>query len=328
MKSRSSVGTPLGQRRHWVAKRARPSSPFPSYDTPRRTRPRRLQTASFQSRCEALGAFFEPQLAALDVVFTHNVATMPFDLPLTAVLWQAADDVAATRFITWVHDLAVANSDYTIPEAGALPWDLLRRAHPHMEYVAVSELRRGQFIELADASRVRCAVVPNGVDLAGQLGLSPQVAALVNRRGLFEKDLVLLHPTRLLRRKNVETSLRVTAALRNRGWDAVLLVTGAEDSHNPDSTEEYAEASASASRQQLNPRSRRLVPGRRTRHRPGNSKQPLSRGGCALPPEPRRRLRPSHVRSGPAADSSLLHRSRTDKSPSGRDSFSSSGASQ
>ena len=145
-------------------------------------------------------------------------------------------------------------------------------------------------------------------------------------RGLFEKDLVLLHPTRLLRRKNVETSLRVTAALRNQGCDAVLLVTGAEDSHNPDS-HDYAEA-LRALRAELKLEADALFLADELDIGPEHSEQPLSRGGCALPPEPRGRLRPSHAGSGPAADSSLLHRSRADESPSGRNSFSSSGASQ
>ena len=43
---------------------------------------------------------------------------------------------------------------------------------------------------------------------------------------------MLLHPTRLLRRKNVEFGMAVIAALRTAGCHATLLVTGAEDSHH------------------------------------------------------------------------------------------------
>jgi glycosyltransferase involved in cell wall biosynthesis len=58
---------------------------------------------------------------------------------------------------------------------------------------------------------------------------------------LLSRDIVLIHPTRLLRRKNVEFGLEVVAELRRRGRDAVTLITGAADPHNERSVE-YATA--------------------------------------------------------------------------------------
>jgi glycosyltransferase involved in cell wall biosynthesis len=49
--------------------------------------------------------------------------------------------------------------------------------------------------------------------------------------------LVLLHPTRLLQRKNVEFGMAVLAELRGHARNAVLLITAAADPHNAISTE-------------------------------------------------------------------------------------------
>ena len=191
--------------------------------------------SDFESRREALREVLGPALSGHDIVFAHNVCTMPFDLALTAAIWDLADTLPQTRFVGWIHDLAAVNPDYQIPNDP--PWDLLRRAHPRMEYVAVSELRRRQFLELSGASPDDCTVVPNGIDPVQELCLTAGVKEIVRYFNLFERDLVLFHPARLLRRKNVEASLHITAALRAQGCDAALLLTGAADPHNPASTE-------------------------------------------------------------------------------------------
>ena len=69
------------------------------------------------------------------------------------------------------------------------------------------------------------------------LGLTPRIAALP----LGDRDLVLVHPTRLVRRKNIELGLRVLAALRSEGCDATYIITGAPDPHQADGVAYHAE---------------------------------------------------------------------------------------
>lgn len=172
-----------------------------------------------------------------DVVIAHNVLTMPFDMPFTRAIWDLAAKHPNIRWIAWVHDVAAANPDYDYPWHQA-PWDLLTSACPQFSYVAVSTQRARQMEAVA---RVTVRVVPNGVQPAEVLGLTPPVADFAAQHRLLERDTVLVHPTRLLRRKNVEFGLEVIAELRRRGRDAVTLITGAADPHNERSAE-YAKA--------------------------------------------------------------------------------------
>lgn len=171
-------------------------------------------------------------LAGIELVFVHNILSMPFDPALTRALWEAPALLPDTRFIAWIHDLAACNSDYQI-ESGTL----LAQANPHYRYIAVSELRRRQFEAMTGAP---CRVIPNGINPGRFLGLSESVTELATNYRLLDRRIVLLQPTRLLRRKNVEFSLRVAASLKASGHDCCLLITGPPDAHNAASAR-YAE---------------------------------------------------------------------------------------
>lgn len=176
-----------------------------------------------------------PLFADKDIVFLHNVLTMHFHLALTVALWELAQRHAGPRFVAWIHDLAAANPDYPFPQIGREPWSLLTRQHPRMEYVAVSAHRKKQFGELTGAASESCRVVPNGIDPIKELGLiSVDVMNLAAQRGLLEKDVVLLHPARIVKRKNIELGMRVAMELKTLGKSCCCMVTGAPDRHNPD----------------------------------------------------------------------------------------------
>jgi len=157
---------------------------------------------------------------------------MPFHPALTAALWELADEMPPGRFVAWVHDLAALNPDYQIPAQGPY-WPLLRRRHAAMRVVAISPWRAQQFASLTGTPAD--AVIPNGIDPVGFLNLPPGLEAFVRTRRLVERERLLLQPTRILRRKNIELGLHLLAALRDAGAPATLLITGAPDEHNADS---------------------------------------------------------------------------------------------
>ena len=166
-----------------------------------------------------------PILARQEVVFLHNVMTMHFRLALTAALWRLSEELPPVRFVCWIHDLAACNPDYAPLPLDRAPWDLLAKANPRCTYVAVSDLRRRQFLALTGHPAIRCRTIPNGVDPIRILDLAPRVAALAQRYDLPGREIVLVHPARLLRRKNVELTLRVTAALKAAGHSCACLLT-------------------------------------------------------------------------------------------------------
>jgi glycosyltransferase involved in cell wall biosynthesis len=162
------------------------------------------------------------RFASYDAVLIHNVMTMPFDLEWTRELQALAAEHPEIRWINWVHDVAAVNPAYA-----HLNW---QEPVPPMLHVAVSEVRRADYARASGLPLESIHVIPNGIDLASVLGLTQRIAALP----LGERDLVLVHPTRLVRRKNIELGLRVLASLRSDGCDATYIITGAPDPHQAD----------------------------------------------------------------------------------------------
>jgi glycosyltransferase involved in cell wall biosynthesis len=157
-----------------------------------------------------------------DAFIVHNVFTMPFNLEWTRELTALAAGKPELRWINWVHDVAAVNPHYA-----HIHW---QEAVPSALHVAVSEVRRQDYSKATGLPMESIHVIPNGLDFAAVLGLTPRIAEL----RLWEHDLVLAHPTRLIRRKNLELGIRTTAKLKQSGCDVVYAITGAPDPHQTD----------------------------------------------------------------------------------------------
>lgn len=184
-----------------------------------------------------------------DIVLVHNVFTMPFDLEWTRMLWETAAAHPEMHWVNWVHDVAAANLAYAGLDWSADDMGLLTRCPPNCRHVAVSEVRRDAYCRVTGLAKAGCLVIPNGVDPAAILGLTERLRATADAWELWRRDWVLFHPTRLLRRKNLEMGVRVLARLVGRGSDAVYLVSGAPDPHQADGAR-YAEKICALAREE------------------------------------------------------------------------------
>ncbi|HEY1083035.1 MAG TPA: glycosyltransferase family 4 protein [Prosthecobacter sp.] len=179
-----------------------------------------------------------PRVTEYDAVIVHNVFTMPFDLGWTADLRELASRTAGkVLWINWVHDVASVNPFYA-----HLPWEeeaykRLSQPVPGALTVAVSRQRQGDYARASGMRAEDIHVIHNGLDMPALLGLSPRVAQLE----LWENDLVLVHPTRLLRRKNIELGIRVAACLKEAKCKVLYAITGAPDPHQTDGQRYYQE---------------------------------------------------------------------------------------
>jgi glycosyltransferase involved in cell wall biosynthesis len=181
-----------------------------------------------------------PILAGLDVCVVHNALTLHFNLPLTAALHALASEARLCPLVAWCHDLSWTNPLYSAVVHPDDPWMLLKRAAPRTAYTVVSEDRRHDLSRLFGVPPERLAVVPAGIDPAGQLGLGPATARLLADYNLERADPFLLLPVRITRRKNIELAIRIVGQLRGLGLQPRLLVTGPRGPHDS-ASQQYVE---------------------------------------------------------------------------------------
>jgi glycosyltransferase involved in cell wall biosynthesis len=171
-------------------------------------------------------------LASLDILIVHNIFTKHFNLPLTAALFRLLDQGVIQHCIAWCHDITWTSPSSRPEVYERYPWDLLRTPRSDITYVTISRERQRDFADLFRWPPERIAVVYNGVDPDGLLGLSEAGQALIHRLGLWDSDLNLLMPVRVTKAKNMELALRVVAVLKKKGVHLKLVVTGPPDPHD------------------------------------------------------------------------------------------------
>jgi glycosyltransferase involved in cell wall biosynthesis len=178
------------------------------------------------------------ELKRVEVVIIHNVLTMHFNLPFTAALEKYIKKHSAKRFIAWCHDATFKDPFYKRKTKYRYPWDIIARPIPKVEYVAISRLRQKELTGLFKISPKKITVIPDGIDYGHFLDLDEKIRHLFGKFNLFSQDLVMLLPTRIVKRKNLELAVRITGEL-NKKLKSTLIITGPPDPHNSDSLRYY-----------------------------------------------------------------------------------------
>jgi len=174
--------------------------------------------------CKALRKWSE----GLDVILAHNVLHMPFNLPLTLALRRLAASGDGPALVSWAHDSPYFQPGYP-KYLEAPPWDALRRPHGHIHYVTISESRQEMFNQLLGGFPV--SVIHNGIDPVRFFYLDQKTVALCEELDLFGRDIVVVQPSRITPRKNLELSIHVVRGIKSLGHNILFVLTGAYDPH-------------------------------------------------------------------------------------------------
>jgi glycosyltransferase involved in cell wall biosynthesis len=164
----------------------------------------------------------------LDVILAHNVLQMPFNLPLTLALRRLVVLGNGPVVVSWAHD-----SPYFQPNPPEFlyhhPWTVLGSPHADINYVTISESRRVLFQE--HDKDIKWDVIPDGIDPVSFLYLDPKSVKLASELDLFSRDLVVVQPSRITPRKNLELSIHIVRGLKILGYNVLFVLTGAYDPH-------------------------------------------------------------------------------------------------
>ncbi len=182
----------------------------------------------FWQLSEEIYRYLSRTLEHFDLLIAHNVLTMHYNLPLTYALHRLADE-GLLRVVSWNHDSPFFYENFPL-DLNRPPYRILRRFNANITYIAISESRREQFLRLyGNGKDIR--VIPNGIDPIRFFRLDPTTVRVIRENDLFSAEFIMVQPSRLHPRKNIELSIQVVKALQDRGVHARFLLTGAYDPH-------------------------------------------------------------------------------------------------
>jgi len=187
----------------------------------------RREVKSFTNLKNKIKSQLSPILADLDVCIVHNIPSMPFNLAATAAINELADE-SKTRFVFWIHDIALLRPEWVGKEK-EFPANLFLHRGPNITYVTITEYRARQ-LEGLKFDGVQ--VIPNGVNIEDYLKIDKVTLELMHRLGIKFQDLIILVPVRVTPRKNIEMVIWVAEELKHLlSSDQTLkvLITGPPD---------------------------------------------------------------------------------------------------
>lgn len=178
---------------------------------------------------ERIKIFLKNELQNFDILIVHNILNMRYNLPAAMAVHEIADEMDI-KVINWAHDSLYFYEDYD-KIYDTPPFDILKRYNPKINYVTITESRRELFAKLMNVDKDRIFVVKNGIDPITFFRLDINTVKIINNEDLYNQDIILVQPSRLHPRKNIELTIKVVKALTDKGVKAKALITGAFDPH-------------------------------------------------------------------------------------------------
>ena len=180
-------------------------------------------------------------LEEVNICIIHNVMTMHFNLVLTSILDEIIDELhRRIRFYLWCHDATLMNPDHSVGDPDQYPWNLLRKFKQNATYITISQWRKKQFSQLFGVSEDLIKVIPNGINIKSFLRLSDSLWKMACDKKIFDDELVMFFPSRILKRKNYELAIEITKELIILDKKCRLLITACPDPHNPMAKKYYS----------------------------------------------------------------------------------------
>lgn len=172
----------------------------------------------------------------LDVILAHNVLHMPFNLPLTLALRRLAVTDGAPAVVSWAHDSPYFQTGYA-QDLDAPPWNVLRQPLAQIHYVTISAYRQRLFQELLGEFPIK--VIENGIDPVRFFYFDRKTVTLTEELDLFNRDIVVVQPSRITPRKNLELSIHIVRGIKLLGYNIMFILTGAYDAHEEKAVHYY-----------------------------------------------------------------------------------------
>jgi hypothetical protein len=158
----------------------------------------------------------------VDVAYVHNALSIPMQLPVAVALTQALVE-NGTRAVGHHHDFAWERAHFADCAVPRILEEYFPPVWEGMSHVVINSLAQRS---LAERKGVGSTLIPNILDFERGPQRAADGTAFRRAAGIADDAMLLLQPTRVLKRKGIESTIRLAAAL---GPPAVVAFSHAAD---------------------------------------------------------------------------------------------------
>ena len=194
---------------------------------------------NYEMNVRNFGKKIETQIGNINNIIIHNLMTMPFNLIATEAFNNYIQDNPQKNFYIWIHDMAWLMEDHNKFLFERKPWSILKTAQANVKYFTISKFRKKQAIDLLKISPKKIKVIPNGIDISKFLNLKSSTIKILEKLDLPSISNLILIPTRILPRKNIERTIKIIAELKKHDPNIKAIIAGSPDMNNPDLIKYY-----------------------------------------------------------------------------------------
>jgi glycosyltransferase involved in cell wall biosynthesis len=100
-----------------------------------------------------------------------------------------------------------------------------------VHYVGISNFLKDTLTKKIGFKKDNIFIIPNGIDIASFLDLSPITQEFFSRNKLLESELLILLPSKIMKNKNVHICIEVISQLKKKIPSVKLVITGKNFPH-------------------------------------------------------------------------------------------------
>lgn len=177
------------------------------------------------------------RLANQDIVIIHNILSLTHNLSFTYALIEYIKKNPLKKFLTWIHDHKYIGSDKTRFHEIKLPNNiraLLTTKIQNLKYITISNTFAKLLKQVIPLNDDELFVVPNGVNPQKFLEIDDIIWDIVDKTDLLHAFPIILYPTNIIERKNIEYSLDILSYLIKDYPLLKFIITGDVSNHKDD----------------------------------------------------------------------------------------------
>lgn len=175
----------------------------------------------------------------IDILIAHNILSLNLNPCLSSALIDFFKKYPEKKLISWMHDAVIHLNKGKIQKKAFPNKELEKIAYSptsNINYICISNFLKHTLTKIIGFPERQLTVIPNGINIDSFLKLEPTTSQIIQKYRLEKADLLIFVPSKLLRHKNIDLTIKVFAEILKSQKNSYLIISAKKNPHAKNST--------------------------------------------------------------------------------------------